>query len=141
MCEGVELDELDEATCLRLLRSVNLGRVVFTDRALPAVQLVSYAVVADCVVFRTAPDSKVAGIARDHVVALQADQLDFAAKTGWSVVAVGVAGAITDPAEREQLKPLIPAPWAPGSRDHYIRIRLESLSGRRISRLSSERTA
>lgn len=132
MRDGVVLDDLDEDTCMELLRSVPIGRIVFTDQALPAVQLVSFAVVDGSVLFRTSPDSDLAANAHGHVVAIQADELDYDLRTGWSVVAVGVATEITDSAERDQLRPLTPQPWAPGRREHYVRLRLASLTGRRI---------
>lgn len=128
----VVLDDLDEATCMELLRSAPIGRIVFTDEALPALQLVSFVVLDNSVLFRTSPGEKLASIAHDHIVAVQADELDHDQRTGWSVVAVGSASEITDPAEREHLGPHIPQPWAPGRRDHYVRIRIASLTGRRI---------
>ncbi|MBO3749286.1 pyridoxamine 5'-phosphate oxidase family protein [Streptosporangiaceae bacterium NEAU-GS5] len=41
-----------------------------------------------------------------------------AARTGWSVTAVGPARAVTDPAEHARLRALPLTPWAPGEHDH-----------------------
>src|SRR5215212_3746728 len=48
---GMEI--LDAAESRRLLGSVPIGRVVFTDRAMPAVQPVNFVVHDGAVVFRT----------------------------------------------------------------------------------------
>ena len=47
--------ELSREECLRLIGEVPVGRVVFTQRALPAVRVVSHLVEADQIVFRLEP--------------------------------------------------------------------------------------
>ncbi|MFI7106130.1 pyridoxamine 5'-phosphate oxidase family protein [Nonomuraea sp. NPDC050227] len=127
------LQVLSREECLRLLSSTPIGRIVFTDRALPAVQPVNFCLDGERVVVRTSIGSKLAAATRQAVVAFEADEFDPAMRTGWSVTAVGHARAVTDPAETARLAALPLSPWAPGSRDHYIVVDAEQLSGRRIA--------
>ncbi|MEU8326158.1 pyridoxamine 5'-phosphate oxidase family protein [Nonomuraea sp. NPDC048881] len=115
------------------MSSTPIGRIVFTDRALPAVQPVNFCLDGERVVIRTSIGSKLAAATRQAVVAFEADEFDPAMRTGWSVTAVGHARAVTDPAETARLAALPLSPWAPGSRDHYIVVDAEQLSGRRIA--------
>ena len=62
-----------------------------------------------------------------------ADEFDPELRTGWSVTAVGHSRAVTDPAEIDRLAELPLTTWAPGSRDHYIVVEAEQVSGRRIT--------
>ncbi|SPL98798.1 unnamed protein product [[Actinomadura] parvosata subsp. kistnae] len=70
-------------------------------------------------------------------MAFEADEFDPGMRTGWSVTAVGHARAVTDPAEIVRLTELPLSPWAPGSRDHYIVVDAEQMSGRRITETRS----
>lgn len=126
------LEVLDRPECLALLGSVPLGRIVFTDRALPAVQPVNFTVADGHVIIRTSAGSKLAAAARRAVVAFEIDEYDAGTHTGWSVVIVGPAEVVTDPREVDRLNTLPLETWAPGQRTHYIRIRPEIVTGRKI---------
>ncbi len=53
---GEDLEILGRAECVALLRSAPVGRVVYTDQALPAIQPVTFVLDGDeAVVVRTAP--------------------------------------------------------------------------------------
>ncbi|SDI08751.1 Nitroimidazol reductase NimA, pyridoxamine 5'-phosphate oxidase superfamily [Sinosporangium album] len=130
--DSAGLQVLDRAECMVLLSSVPVGRIVFTDRALPAVQPVNFLVVENHIVIRTGRGSKLAAAARDAVVAFEADEFDAERWTGWSVTAIGQARAVVAPGEIERLSRLPLTAWAPGDRDHYIVMRIEEVSGRRI---------
>ncbi|WP_113701553.1 pyridoxamine 5'-phosphate oxidase family protein [Nonomuraea lactucae] len=123
---------LSREECLRLLSSTPIGRIVFTDRALPAVQPVTFRLDGESVVIRTAAGSKLAAATRHAVVAFEVDEFDPEARTGWSVTAVGHARAVHDPEEIERLSALPLTAWAPGERDHYIVVDVEQVTGRRI---------
>ncbi|WP_285692539.1 pyridoxamine 5'-phosphate oxidase family protein [Actinomadura sp. NBRC 104412] len=125
------LEILDFETCRVLLAKTPLGRIVFTDRALPAVQPVNYIVADGDVIIRTSPTSRLAHATRDTVVAFEIDDFDATSHTGWSVVVIGKARAVTDPAELTALRALPLRPWAPCERRHYIRIRPQLITGRR----------
>ena len=127
------LEVLDERECLRLLASVPVGRVAFTDRALPAIQPVNFVMDGSDVILRTGPGSKLGLAIRRTIVAFEADSFDADVRSGWSVTLLGEARGVTDPAERERLAALPLPIWTPGPRDHYIRISGRYVSGRRIS--------
>ncbi|MFC4563742.1 pyridoxamine 5'-phosphate oxidase family protein [Nocardiopsis mangrovi] len=126
------LEILDRPECLRLLAKASLGRVVFTDRALPAVLPVGYTVHGTDIVIRTSPRSVLARATRDSVVAFEADDFDAAHGTGWSVAVLGTGRAVTDPAEEAELAALPLPDWAHGARPHFIRIEATMVSGRRL---------
>ncbi|QXJ22642.1 pyridoxamine 5'-phosphate oxidase family protein [Actinomadura graeca] len=126
------LEILDVRECRALLARAVVGRVVFTEHALPAVQPVNFIVHADDVVIRTARASRLATAARQTVVAFEIDEFDATARTGWSVVIIGHARLVTASEEIAALEDLPLRSWMPGHRDQYIRIRPELVSGRRI---------
>ncbi|TDQ52218.1 pyridoxamine 5'-phosphate oxidase family protein [Actinorugispora endophytica] len=126
------LEVLDRDECLRLLAQAPIGRIVFTDRALPAVQPVNFTMHGVDIVIRTSPDSKLARATRDTVVAFEVDDYDVQGRTGWSVMVVGLGRAVTDPGELAVLEELPLRPWAPGRRSHFIRIVTDIITGRRI---------
>ncbi|NVI91726.1 pyridoxamine 5'-phosphate oxidase family protein [Actinomadura sp. BRA 177] len=98
---GEDLEILGRAECVALLRSAPVGRVVYTDQALPAIQPVTFVLDGDeAVVVRTAPGSKFDAALRGAIVAFEVDAFDPAARTGWSVTAVGQARATTSSASR-----------------------------------------
>jgi uncharacterized protein len=130
--DSAGLRVLSREECLRLLALVPIGRIVFTDRALPAVQPVNFVLDGEDIVIRTAIGSKLSAATRNAVVAFEADEFDTSGRTGWSVTAVGQSRTVIDPEEIERLAALPLETWAPGSRDHFIVIRAEQVSGRRI---------
>ncbi|SPT51228.1 pyridoxamine 5'-phosphate oxidase family protein [Actinomadura madurae] len=99
---------------------------------LPAVQPVNFILDRGAIVMKTSPTSRLATAAADTIVALEIDEFGTEARTGWSVVAVGHAHRVTDPAAIASLEALPLESWAPGRRDTFIRIRPELITGRRI---------
>ncbi|MGI5119437.1 pyridoxamine 5'-phosphate oxidase family protein [Marinactinospora thermotolerans] len=126
------MEVLERAECLRLLAMAPIGRIVFTERALPAVQPVNFLVHGSDIVVRTSEGSRLARATRDAVVAFEVDEFDIEARTGWSVMVVGPCRAVEDPAQRAELERLPLRPWAPGPRTHFLRIAIELVTGRRI---------
>ena len=122
---------LDRASCLALLGSQPFGRVVFTQRALPAVLPVGFLLHDSGVLLRIGPGSELAAVADGAVVAFQVDRLDPEAHDGWSVTVVGRAEQVSDPALRVRVQAEL-APWADGARDSVVRISLEQVTGRRL---------
>ena len=119
---------------MRLLATGQVGRLIFTVNALPAVRLMNFAMVGGLIVVRTAADTTVARKVNDQIVAFEVDDLDAATSSGWSVVVTGRATRVTDPdvVARYRKVPLVP--WAPGERDQYLTITTEVVEGRRVSR-------
>lgn len=130
--DGSVLEHLTRDECMRLLGSVPVGRIVYTRQALPAVELVNFALDDGDIVIRTDAGGKLAAATRGAVVAFEADSVDVAGHAGWSVTVVGQSQAVTDGAEIRHLEQIAPTPWAPGRRDHFIRISPTIVNGRRI---------
>ncbi len=116
------LEQLSRGDCLRLMGSVPVGRIVYTRRALPAVELVNFVMDDGDIVIAAVGDGKLAAATHNAVVAFEADCIDIPGHAGWSVTAVGYAKPVTGAAEVRRLLETGPAPWAPGVRDHFIRI-------------------
>ena len=129
-----EFLRLERAESLRILGTVQVGRLIFTVNALPAVRLMNFAVVDGLIVLRTAADTAMARKVDDVIVAFEADEVDAATSSGWSVVVTGRATVVSNPdlIARYQSVPLMP--WAPGERDQFLTITIEMLEGRRVSR-------
>jgi uncharacterized protein len=129
-----EFIHLDRAESLRLLATAQVGRLIFTINALPAVRLMNFAVADGLVVLRTAADTTVARKINDAVVAFEADDLDAATSSGWSVVVTGRATRVTDPELIARYRKVPLVPWAPGERDQFVTITTQVVEGRRVSR-------
>ena len=130
--DGSALQHLSRDECLTLMASVPVGRIIYTRRALPAVELVNFTLDHGDIVIRTDRSGKLAAATRGAVVAFEADQLDLAGQAGWSVTAIGPAGEVTDPGELARLEAMGLRSWAPGTRDHFIRISPVMLNGRHL---------
>jgi uncharacterized protein len=131
--EGGELVELTRSECLSLLADGVIGRVIFTDHALPTVQPVNYLLDHEEIIFRTANGSKLAAATRNAVVAFQLDDFDMMARSGWSVVGVGEAYDVVDPARLAELADLQTDPWVRGHDVHTLSIPLTIITGRRLT--------
>ncbi|HEX5512521.1 MAG TPA: pyridoxamine 5'-phosphate oxidase family protein [Actinomycetales bacterium] len=122
---------LSEKQSREALTRAEVGRVVFTDRALPAVLPVTYIVDDDTIVIRTARGSRLARAADGAVLAFETDDLNRATRSGWSVVVTGEAYVETDPDEQARLAELL-EPWVPGMKAVFIRIPLTVVTGREV---------
>uniref|UniRef100_UPI00215D683D helix-turn-helix domain-containing protein n=1 Tax=Streptomyces sp. WELS2 TaxID=2749435 RepID=UPI00215D683D len=129
-----ELRDLGREECRTLLSTHGVGRVAVSGPdGLPVVVPVNYEVVEDAIVFRTAPESVLAGAAETEV-AFEVDHVDEALSQGWSVLAVGPASVVTDPeVVRELGRKAHTTPWAGGERDMWVSVRPTRLTGRRIT--------
>jgi len=126
--EGLRI--LTEQECHELLGTAPVGRIVFTDRALPAIQPVTFAIANGEVVILTPAGSKLAAATRNAVVAFEIDDFNHNTTSGWSVVIIGHARVIAENNELPHLRPL--TPWTPDAPAHYIAITPELISGRRL---------
>ena len=75
--------------CLAMLRSVRIGRLAYTEAALPAIRPVSFSMRDDEVLIPALLGSPLVDAVRGTVVAFEADDYDGHARTGWSVTVVG----------------------------------------------------
>jgi hypothetical protein len=123
---------LDRATCLALLSTHPIGRLVFTHRALPDVLPVNYRLDGESILIRLGSGSRAAAATRDSVVAFEVDDIDLGTQNGWSVTLVGHAHEITEPDELRRVQSLGLVTWAGDDRDHFVSVAAERLTGRRL---------
>jgi nitroimidazol reductase NimA-like FMN-containing flavoprotein (pyridoxamine 5'-phosphate oxidase superfamily) len=129
-----KLETLPREEALRLLRSVSVGRLVFTHLALPAIRPVNHVVEGNQVVIRaylgTAIDTAV-GDNAGMVVAYEADLIDPDSHLGWSVIIVGRASRLADGLEADRYRRLL-QPWVENGSDDVIAIRADMVDGFRL---------
>jgi hypothetical protein len=126
--------ELTTAESWQLLASVSLGRIVFTQHAMPAIRPVNHLVDDHVIVIRSHLGAAiVAHAAADDgvVVCYEADELDPVRHTGWSVIATGMARMVRDPDAITRYQQLL-EPWVDGQMDYVIAIRPQIITGIRL---------
>jgi len=123
---------LDDEECWRFLDKHFIGRVAVVDHGLPMVFPVNYAVDGRSVVFRTAPGTKLAMATLGRDAVFEVDEVFGLFETGASVMLHGTLHEVTDRDEKARLLDLPLRTWAPGNRDHVVRIHPGWVSGRRI---------
>jgi nitroimidazol reductase NimA-like FMN-containing flavoprotein (pyridoxamine 5'-phosphate oxidase superfamily) len=130
------LSELSGEECVRLLASTEVGRVAVNlpGGHAPLIRPVNYVFHERAVVFRSARGSKFTFLTLTNRASFEIDGIDSSDQTGWSVIVVGLAEEVTNAAEVANLERSRLQPWAPGDKPHWIRIRPEVVSGRRIGR-------
>ena len=77
--------------CRSLLQECQVGRLVFTSKAMPAVVPVRYRVEGDQVLLRAANGSGWPSHVAGSVVAFEVDAFESSGEFGWSVVVIGRA--------------------------------------------------
>jgi len=126
------LQTLTAAECYDLLSPGGVGRVAFTAADGPVVLPVNFAMAGQTVIFRTAPDTLLAGYL-DGPAGFEVDRLDEALSQGWSVLVSGRAVRVTSEAEVRRLEQYAGVrPWAGGARAVYVRIIPRRITGRRV---------
>ncbi|MGW0758423.1 pyridoxamine 5'-phosphate oxidase family protein [Streptomyces sp. NPDC002814] len=129
--------ELDSTEALRLLGSVSLGRIVFTQHALPTIRPVNHILIDGDIVIRTHEGAALTSHTRQAgvpgvVVAYEADTIDPDTHLGWSVVVTGYAHLVTDPDELAVYRALL-HPWVQQTMDHAVRIHPDLVTGIRLA--------
>jgi nitroimidazol reductase NimA-like FMN-containing flavoprotein (pyridoxamine 5'-phosphate oxidase superfamily) len=122
---------LSETECWNHLSSAALGRIVTSVDGQPEIFPVNFVVQHRTVLLRTAEGTKLISAAINNNVLFEADDHNVA--EGWSVIVKGTARLLRtdidiDEAERAQL-----LPWTATVKQHFVRIRPLSVTGRRFS--------
>ncbi|WP_296137830.1 pyridoxamine 5'-phosphate oxidase family protein [uncultured Tessaracoccus sp.] len=117
--------ELAEAECRSLLRDVEYGRIAWHDEHGVTVLPVNFQLVDGHVVFHTAPETVLAGLADEAEVAFQVDDVDAEVASGWTVLVRGRTRRVTQATE--------PVTWLADDRTVGIMIIETELSGRALS--------
>ena len=127
-----ELHTLSQQECWRRLADGRVGRVAFTERALPAIRPVNYALVGRHIVLRTRGDGLAAKL-DGQVVAFEIDEVDEQAGAGWSVVVTGTARLPRSPAELARLGAHPLSAWAGADHCTSVWITPGDVQGRRVA--------
>ena len=113
------IDTLSERDCLTLLGTVNMGRLLFTENALPAFRPVNFTA-ADGRILIPATEGSWADRLHRVLVAFAVDEINPETRTGWAVLAHGTANLVTHPRralsvaiERVAGQHLVLTPYAP----------------------------
>jgi nitroimidazol reductase NimA-like FMN-containing flavoprotein (pyridoxamine 5'-phosphate oxidase superfamily) len=129
---GGRLVHLTRQECLTLLGTRSIGRVGFCTPTGPVVLPVNYALHDGAPLFRTSSDGTLADLLHDSAaVALEVDDVDERARSGWSVLVRGHASVVEHP-NLPTTTAARPRPWAGGARMLHIAIVPTEISGRRL---------
>jgi uncharacterized protein len=133
----VWLEEVERDECVELLALTRFGRVAVSPpdwHTPPVIRPVTYVFDrgSQSIVFRSGQGSKFTALLLSGMAAFEIDGIESANETGWSVIVQGPIEEIKDTAEIHRLERLELHPWAPGEKPHWIRIRANVVSGRRI---------
>lgn len=123
---------LSHEECMRRLGERSVGRISVTSRALPVIVPVNYVLTGRTIVFRTEPGGMLANATDDTVVAFEVDDLADDGRSGWSVLAVGVAQHVDGSREVRAVESAVSSAVGDG-RDLFISITIGQLSGRAVA--------
>ena len=123
-------ERLSHQDCLALLASGGLGRLAFSERALPAIAAVQFAVDGETLVLRVEAGAEWAATQRHAIVAFQTDHGDPFEADSWTVTAVGRLVPISASADTNKLS--APRAWrSPSPDDTFLRLDVQVLEGTR----------
>ena len=131
------IENLDRETCLGLLTTVSIGRVGWaTPQAhammLPVNFVLDRDIDGESIVFSTSEGDKLAAVREDRVITFEVDDVELAVQAGWSVLVMGRAEVITDPAQVHRIEQLHLAPWVCLPGRVFVRIPVTEVTGRRL---------
>jgi len=121
---------LSETECWELLSGVALGRLVTSVDGRPEIFPVNFVVQHRTVLFRTAEGAKLVSAAINDRVLFEAD--DHGVTQGWSVIVKGTAHILRTHEEIEEATHAQLLPWTATDKQHYVRVRPLSITGRRF---------
>ncbi len=128
--KGTEV--LSDAVCWERLRKTSIGRVGVHHDGQPAIYPVNYLVDGKSIVFRTRPDSKIAGAPQLERVAFEIDGFEPAQGDAWSILVKGFARFVDSGSEIAEADQLPLFPWVVADRSAWIRIVPVEVTGRRF---------
>ena len=123
---------LTPTECVHALRSVPTGRLLYTEDALPAVRLVTFAAPRAEIVIATDNESWFARFDRTFV-AFEAGLVEAGTRDGWSVVVLGHARTATGTEYLSGFDHTGPSPWTIRPSDGYLVLDIEYVTGHRLT--------
>lgn len=131
-----QMIELERVEALTLLGKVSLGRIVFTQNALPTIRPVNHVLDRGQIVVRTHAGAALtlqtgrAGTG-GVVVAYEADDIDPETHLGWSVIVTGYARLVRDPGDLARYQGMLEA-WVDQTMDSVVRVNPSMVTGFRL---------
>lgn len=113
-----------------------MGRIVYTLKALPAVEPVRFVLDAHQIVAAVSRGHVLPAAIHQSVVAFQADEFGEG-REHWAVTVVGNAETVNDPAEIAKFSTIGLRSWTPDGRDQFVHIKPGIVTGQRWIRLAS----
>jgi len=131
------LEIISEQECWELLERKRVGRVVVSIANTPDIFPVNYRLDGRSIYIHTVPGTKLAAAVLGKGVAFEIDELDEQEHSGWSVVVHGVGSEVEKVEDVLHVESLGIRPWTDNPKFRYLRIAVEDISGRRITRSKS----
>ncbi len=113
------------------MKQSSFGRLAVWANDQPEIFPLNYTIDDGMVVFRTGHGTKLA-LALGNRVALEIDGTNEHSGVAWSVVVKGPANRLDRTHEVLDTVGRLLVPWEAGQKDHFIRITVDSVSGRRF---------
>jgi nitroimidazol reductase NimA-like FMN-containing flavoprotein (pyridoxamine 5'-phosphate oxidase superfamily) len=127
------VQELTRREALELLQLHSyVGRIGFVVDGRPLILPVNYLADDASIVFCTEPGTKLSAVAGGAPVVFEVDDSRPLYHAGWSVVVKGSATEITDEVALDELRRGPLHSWATRSSEHWVRITIDEVTGRRI---------
>jgi nitroimidazol reductase NimA-like FMN-containing flavoprotein (pyridoxamine 5'-phosphate oxidase superfamily) len=126
------IESLERDECIRRLTAHGVGRIGVASHGRIGIFPVNYVVDEDNVVVQVRRDGELDAATRGTFVAIEIDHADSMNHEGWSVLVQGRCTHVTDPDDLETLAHVPLLPWGGSDRDLYLRVAMESVSGRQI---------
>lgn len=124
------LAELSRDACLDRIAGAEVARVAVCTPLGPRIVPVNFTFDGHHILFRTTPYSELGTYARDADVAVEMDDIADDLSEGWSVLVIGRAAMVEDPAEVTRIRQENdPTPWASGRRSLYVRVAVRDVTG------------
>jgi nitroimidazol reductase NimA-like FMN-containing flavoprotein (pyridoxamine 5'-phosphate oxidase superfamily) len=131
--QQTRVQQLTSAEAAELLQGhAYVGRIGFVADGQPLILPVNYLADDDSIVFCTGPGTKLSAIGSGAPVVFEVDDSRPLYHAGWSVVVKGTAHEITDEGQLDALRRGPLHSWATRSSEHWVRVSIEEITGRRI---------
>lgn len=121
---------LSDAECWELLARAPYGRLAVAVNRFPDIFPINFASDGRAIYFVTASGSKLLSLVTDARVTFEIDGFDEAAGEAYSVVVHGTARTLRSGEDRDYVDGLGLHPWSLHEKPWYVRIDVESMSGR-----------
>ncbi len=127
------IEVLSPEQCQDLLGRHHFGRIGVVSGGAPVIFPVNYVYRDGRIAIRTDGGTKLSAAALAQV-AFEIDGVDDHDRTGWSVLVRGTGYDVTDSVDEvsAHLREAALDTWAPGDREHWVRVEPASITGRRI---------